>query len=381
MIHVRLALLSLILIGCRSSLVPVTQRNLDLRPHGATSVRTRSVEEPEKPPEIYVLQKRIGVEKVKSGPVSGSLYRLDDPRNILMGEIPRGYIDDYLDIRVTSHQLTEESNKDQAGESDKSKAEAAGKDKPKDKDKGKETKTPAQIQAEEAKKLEETLLKALPDLDAGPRNPEILKNLRMRVANLLPNGDAMVVMTRQSTNGFESNAINVRARVPHEALRQKRQLTTNDLYDVEWAQSEDGDVTKRKSLAWEDEYTLRMSGFSEAKSKAALTLEEKKNQMRGVKKQLETNLKSLTAQRVQMAQERQKLANERAEIVKERESLKGVIKEREDQIEEGKQEITELKKDMKGLEEEYANYQKQVEEEAAADKEEQKAAKSKKNEE
>ena len=36
---------------------------------------------------------------------------------------------------------------------------------------------------------------------------------------------------------------------------------TNDLENIKWDEVNNGDLTQRTSLAWQDDYTLRMSGF------------------------------------------------------------------------------------------------------------------------
>ena len=344
-----LLLCAIFIHGCRTNLVPVTQRKLDLIEEGVIHERVREVEPEVKPPEIFVIEKNIKIEKVLEDQNSGSIYRIDDPRNNLLTESPRGILGEFLEFKVASNK----SNPAEIASPDKK----AKKDLPDPK--AKPAEPPKDKEVEDALKLEEDLLRALPDLDGGKNNPMILQSIKMKVALILPNGDALVVHARESKNENDSNYIVTKARVPVAALQAKRPLTTNDLYDVEWSESNEGAIQTRKSLAWEDEYSLRLSGFSEARSRAAIELEEKRKQMKGIKSQVETNLKSLTANRVKMAQERQLLARERLDMKRKSQELSDTIKQREDTIESQKRDLETAAKEKKELEEEFARAQKE----------------------
>lgn len=349
-----LAIAILPLFGCKSGIVAVSQRKVGVKQEGEMVVRSRPIERPAKPPKIYVEEKTTHLERVKEGFVTGSLYRLDDPRNVLMTEVPKGFVDEYLDIAVASHRLPEsvQNSAEDGGDTknDAGSPKTEGEDNP----------------VTEAKRLEETLLKALPNLDGGKNNPVILKNIKMRVAHRLPNGDALVVMQRTSMNDQESNAVGIRARVPSAVLRQNRQISTNDLQDVDFMESIDGDIVKKHSNSWEDDFTLRLSGFQEARSRHAQILADKKKQIQQVKSQVETGVRNMTAQRVAMAQERLKLKNERARIAQEKQDMQNEIKDREAKIEERNDEINALKESKKEVEQELADFQKEIETERAA---------------
>ena len=327
------------LLGCRTGMIPVTQRPLGLKdqPTGEMVVRGRKISKPAKPPEIFVKQDRLVINPVAKQNTSGSLYDLEDPRNILFVEKPRGALATYLEIEVVSNRLPRPDDK---------KNDAAENDEETPEEEGDETQM-----AKKKDSLEETLLKSLPDLDGGKSNPVILRRLSMRVESRLGNGDVLALLSRNSSNGMESNSINIRARIPFSALNSRRPLTTNDLKDVEWYQSEDGDYTERKSLAWEDEYTLRLSGFSEAKSKASLALGEKRKQMQGIRDQIETRLKNLTKQRLEIGRERQRLTKEQRKMLDERQKFKELISEKDQAIEEHLSTISEREETIKEQEE------------------------------
>lgn len=307
--------------SCRSGLVSVTNRELGFKQDGEMIKRARPVKGPEKKPEIFVRQKKLSIAPIHDENNSGSLYNLEDPRNILLTEKPRGLIGSYLDIGVTSSRV----DLKQEGQP--------------------ETKQPP-----EGGELEKKILEAFPDLDAGKNNPILLKSIKVHIAGRLPNGDALVVMSRSSSNEGESNSINVAAKIPYEVLASKRPITTRDLYDVEWTESEDGEYFARKSSSWEDEYTLRISGFSEAKSKAALALMDKKKQLKNIQKQMQTQLKNMTQQRVKIAQERGRLQSIRQAHAEEKSKLNEKLGEKDSLLEEQSRSIDELKNEKKELE-------------------------------
>ena len=324
-------------ISCRSGLVPVSKRSLSFKQNGEMVVRSRKVEEPAKPPEIFIKQTKQVI--VSKGPaaVSGSLYNIEDPRNILLVEKPRGLVGTYLDVKVESNRLENTEN-------DENEADPTSKD-----------------------ELEKTLLKALPDLNAGKENPVLLRSLKLRVGNRLPSGDVLVSLARSSSNKIESNSIKLVARIPFDVLKEKRPLTTKDLYDVEWIESLDGDVFERKSMNWEDEYTLRLSGFSEAKSKAALSLEEKKKQLKKVKSQMQSQLQNMTSQRVKIAQERSRLRKIEEKHEEEKRLLREEVESRNQSIDEQKQAYKELEEEKEALRAELREVQKNAEDAASGE--------------
>ena len=295
----------------------MTKRELGPADSGERIIRSRPIAEPAKPPKIYVRKKSLKIKRKSPGPVSGSLYQLEDPRNVLLTEKPRGLLGSVLDIEVES--MRQNNQADKEAEEEPQGGAQNGRD-----------------------ELESTLLKALPELDPGENKPVLLKNLKMRVVDRLPNGDVFVTLNRSSANRLEANSIAVKARIPALALTANRALTTKDLYDVEWAQSDDGEVIERKSSFWEDEYTLRLSGFDEAKSKAALALEDKRKSLEKVKDQLKSQIKNMTDQRVAIAKERARLNRNRQRRAEERQALKDEIQSMKETLKERDEKIKEL---------------------------------------
>ena len=329
-----------LLASCRSGLIPVSKRNLGVVPSGKKMDRKRAVSVPAKAPDIFIRQKKTVIKPKKAALVGGSLYAISDERNILIGDKPRGMLGSYLDLKVDSSRLDNKEN--EAPEAAPAAPDSSDDD------------------------LEKTLLAALPDLNSGEDNPVLLKNLKMRVGGHLDNGDALVSFVRSSTNGAESKAINVLARIPFKALNDKRALTTKDLYDVEWIESSEGEYFERKSTIWEDEYTLRLSGFTEAKSKAAVALQEKKKQLKKVNKQMSAQLQNMASQRVKIAQERGRLKDIRLKHKEEKKVLTDQLDVKDDKIAEKEEAIKTVEQEKKEMQKELREAKKALREAEAA---------------
>ncbi|MBF0442443.1 MAG: hypothetical protein HQK54_11105 [Oligoflexales bacterium] len=84
--------------------------------------------------------------------------------------------------------------------------------------------------------------------------------------------------------------------------------------DVRFSETTENDYLENNSLTWQDEYTLRLSGFSEAKSKMAMELERKKKDLAKAKEQLEIKIKNFASERRILTKERENLAKEMARI-------------------------------------------------------------------
>jgi predicted nuclease with TOPRIM domain len=151
-------------------------------------------------------------------------------------------------------------------------------------------------------------------LEPAPDNkPILLKSIKMQVLERFDNGDVLVMHRRRSIREGQGADVTVTARVPAEALARVDNISTLDLADVDWRESFNGDVAERKSANWEDEYSLRLSGFDETKSKDALGLEEKRNQLKSVRDKLENEMKGFAGERSRLSSERAKLLENRAQ--------------------------------------------------------------------
>ena len=272
-----------------------------------------------RPIELYAKTGNPEIRKVKEPDNNGSLYNLEDQRNNLFTKDIKDQVGDYIDVSVVSNRMESPKQADAAKPQDP----AAG--------------TPAQKE----ENLEDTLIKALPNLDPGKNSPVIIKKLKMRITQRLPNGDVKATLYRDSKSGDETKVIQVNALVPGELLRARKEVTTSDLADVEWSEINDGVLMQRQSLSWEDEYTLRLSGFDEAKSKGAQELDEKRKQLGDVRDQLENKIKSFSNERRQFSKDRDDLGKKAAELSAKEKDYQDKINQQQQTIEGQQRELEE----------------------------------------
>ena len=239
--------------------------------------------EPTESRDLFIRSKELKVRRKAPINDTGSLTDLNDPRAYLFGFERPIDVGTYLDIKIGSNRTD---------------APAAG----------------ADAAAAKNKEVDEaSLLKALPNLDAAPKDkPVLVKNIKMQILERFDNGDVLVMYRRRSVQEGQGAEILVTARLSAAALSRPEQVSTNDLADIDWRQSSMGEVVERKSVNWEDEYSLRISGFDETKSKLAAGLEEKREQLKIVRDKLENELKAFDGERKIMTTERAGLLDAKA---------------------------------------------------------------------
>ena len=138
---------------------------------------------------------------------------------------------------------------------------------------------------------------------------------------------------RRSVSGDQAHEIRFIARIPFSSISSGEPLSTNDLTAIEWVESSDGVVTERKSVGWEDEYSMRISGFDEIRSKSAMALEEKRKQLLDVRNRLDSRLKTFSDERNQLAKQREDLMNKDKEKDTKLAELQGTVEQQKDEIE------------------------------------------------
>ena len=280
------------------------------------AIKNPSEPKPEKPLDLFVRQKDVKIRRKAPVNETGSLTDLNDPRAYLFGFERPIEVGMFLDVKIASNRA------DQKGESNAASAEPGGA-------------TPTD--SKDAKGVdEESLLKSLPNLEPGGKNkPVLLKSVKMQILERFDNGDVLVMYRRRSIREGQGAAVDVTARVPAEALARVDNITTQDLADVDWRESFNGDAVERKSANWEDEYSLRLSGFDETKSKDAIGLDEKREQLKNVRDKLENEMKGFSG-------ERQKFSKERSDLLEEKAKDSSKITELEEQNAELQKKVDDL---------------------------------------
>jgi hypothetical protein len=298
--------------GCSPKMTQVSGRNPDLftkesdklvgqgRPMSGTTV-----------PAVYVKEKTVQITNNTRTNDSGSLFNTDDERNYLF--TPKGPLNvgRFLTVNILPNRLSE---KDLAKDKTGAKAKGKGKD-----DKSAPT-----------DEVEEELLKALPDLTPAEKGqPSLLKSFKMQIAHRYDNGDVLAMLKRTSQHKDQASEVDLRARIPYDRLSSGDDLTTDDLLDVRFAESKAGELTERNSSGWEDEYSLRLSGFEEAKSKQAQDLADQKDRLQEAQEKLENRIKSFGDERRLVAKQREDLAKKRAETDAKMKLIEDTLKEQE----------------------------------------------------
>jgi hypothetical protein len=278
-------------------------------------------EEP-KQRELFVRNKDLKIRRRAPVNDTGSLTNLNDPRSYLYGFERPIDVGSFIDIKIASNRVESKPN----GGDQKSETPGQGSEKP-------SAATPEKVDGAAGAK---DILKSLPNLEPFDAKAEVIKSLKMEVMEKFDNGDILVMHRRRSVRDGQASEISVTSRVPAVALARQDDLLSTDLVDVDWRESFDGEIIERKSANWEDEYTMRLSGFEESKSKTAMALEEKREQIKAAREKLEKDIKQHISERDKMSKERAKLIEDKdkdskkvAELTAENEELKKKVDEAE----------------------------------------------------
>ena len=174
---------------------------------------------------------------------------------------------------------------------------------------------------------------------ADPSKVALLKHLKMRIAHRFPNGDLMAVYSRESTSNLQGKMLEIRARIPYLVTTEDRELTTEDLTEIHYVESHHGEVFDRSSGSWEDEYTLKLSGFTEAKSKVASNIESKRKKLIEFRDKLRRRLEAFGKERRKVTKTRSQNAKDKALMKDKVQELNNKISERDATISSQKDEL------------------------------------------
>lgn len=261
-------------------------------------------------PQLFVKKRETSVKQKDADDGVGSLFKKDDGRNGYFTTEEPVVPGSYVTIEIASNYLD-----------------------PKAKVKGQ--KTTKTDKATDDSAVEAAMIKAIPELEPAEHDIPIVKRFRMKVTHRFDNGDLGVFMKRESINANETQQLQVRARIPYMRLVSGENLKTTDLVDVEFSENSHGDLVERSSSGWEDEYSLRMSGFDESKSKFAAELDDKRRKLAELAEQMKTSLRGMS--------------DERKQLAKQREGLLEAKKKAEDQLEVSKKQLDEQNKELEKL--------------------------------
>lgn len=323
---------------CSPSVVKYSGRNPDLfqKPSDKLVGASRGIDAEKQPPEVFIKEKKLVVKDLQTPNTTGSLFHNDHDGNYLFIPGSTGKVGRFITIQVKANRKIMDDNKQESPSKNDSKNQPQDEKSPE----------------------EEELLKALPALEPKERGKvTLLKDFKMKIMHRFPNGDVLAKLERQSSSESDFHQTVVEARLPYDRLTSGEQLTTDDLMDVKYTEFMADETIKRQSSDWQDEYSLRLSGFNEAQSKIASDLADQKVKLGDAKQRLQDRIKSMGAERRQLAKMRDEYAQRKAES-------ENKLKEAADKVEESEQII----EDQKGtIEEQQQKIQNIEGKKAAAD--------------
>ncbi len=329
---VTLFALILLFIACAPQVQKYSGRNPDLFEKESDRFEGRSRGGSGQPaPELFVRQKNIAIKNTDKPNETGSLFNPDDERNYLFASQGPLNVGRFLKINIASNRG------DKKKEKDKPKADA--KDPKKD---------------ENVDAIEKELLSGLPDLTPGKKDsPSLQASFKMRIVHRFENGDVLARMVRRSNNGdtdegaTEGAEISAEARIPYDRLASGEELTTDDLLDVKFRESSQGELAERTSSGWEDEYSLRLSGFNEARSKIAMDLKDQQQKLEDGTTKLTDKIKTFGAERRQLAKDREDLVQKKVESEAKVKDMESKVEEQQETIKDQEEQIKDLKPEEK----------------------------------
>jgi hypothetical protein len=318
----RTAIIMVLLAGCQHSLVPISDRSIDgeqkLGSQNAVG-NARPIDKPESQPQLYIRQPGLKVTE-QGANETGSLFDGEDKRNFLI--VPRDplAVGSFIDVQVVYSRTPEEVAKSAAPDA------------------------PASENGSQAglSEAEKKILSGLPNLQPADSKMVPIRKFKMQIVGRRNNGDYELKYERQETNDEQSYALLINAILPHESAISSDPRTTLQLTEIDWVEVRDGRAQNRSSPGWDDEYSLRMSGFSELKSREALALEDKRRQLEQSRKLIENQLQ-------QISKERTTVAQTRAEVAKEKESTEEVVSGLKKEIESKDKTIADQRDELENL--------------------------------
>lgn len=198
------------------------------------------------------------------------------------------------------------------------------------------------------------LLSSLPKLTPEDSDARLLKYLTFKLMQNMDDGTSLMFFERAYTNEIGGRNVQVYARVDSQKLVSAEDLTTDDLFDVRIRDQNGANVVNRDSTYWDDEYTLRLSGFNELGSKEARTLEAKRRELEGVKDRLKTRIGNFGTREKALAKEREELRKRQEKVNEAQAKLDDTLEESKEALEDEKSKVEQLEAQVKALQEEAA---------------------------
>ncbi len=280
------------LFGCETNMHSITQRPVQ---------NIRSMEErkkaskPKEHADLFTRKREILIEPLQPDNSSGSLMQPEDERNYLFTSRVPTQVGSYIPVEIDSLSIQSKTEKD---------------------DKNDKAKEPD---------IQDALLKEFPTLvPPDGENKHLVRTIKMRISHVEENGDLQLTYEHDSRSNEDVHKIQVRAHLPYSNVLNGSSIKTSDLSQVQFTETFKDEVVERNAPEWEDDYSLRISGFSEAGSKQARALQDKRGELEKFRDTLRKQLISFGKEKQQIAKQRdtlveqeKKLATAQAAVTKE----------------------------------------------------------------
>ena len=215
---------------------------------------------------------------------------------------------------------------------------------------GKNNDEKANEDAQDEELNQDELLKSIKSLEPPKLENSLIKEFKMKVVHIYQNGDLLLQYSRNSENENQINMINIKARVPAKAMLNEKPLTTKDLQNIQIVENVKNELVKRTSSSWDDEYTLRMSGFNEAQSKVASEVDSSMKKLKNMRSSFEKKLKTIQNERNMFAKNKQNSDSKLNELNQKIIEQKAKIDEQKQLLSQKDQELQALKPSEEGAE-------------------------------
>lgn len=208
--------------------------------------------------------------------------------------------------------------------------------------------------AEQEENGNDELLNAIPSL-APPAEDDTypLRDLAMRVEQILPNGDLVLSYTKNTRLNKDRRKLRVQAVLGRDDFPSQKKdldkLHTGMLKDIEFTDIYKHDTQIFKSLDWDDAYTLRLSNYHEQRSRYAVQIENKRKKLEEISESVEKRIRSSNQQRKKWTAEREKWQRAKAKEEERIEKLSDQVKSQQDKITSQSDKIADLTKQAEEL--------------------------------
>ena len=301
-----LPLLMCLLAACVGGLKSVSSREIANEPMEAVKIHSShpvSHQVAVRKPPLFVKKRAIKLSKKPDVNVTGSLYDSSSNRPRFFRTIRDFDLGTYVVVNIDYVDIKNAGAPESERDSDDAEGDEEGS--------GNSNDANAEL-PEERDELLNRLEQIFPSLKPSKSNrPNLIKTLPMKVVHRDPDGTVQLLYERGSKSNSHTNDLRVVAEVDSRQIDQKGTVSSFHLRNVKLLHFDGSETISRTSNRWEDEFSLRVAGFSEAMSADAVRMNDMRRDLKRLGEEVRDQIISLRTQRRAMSKERDKLVAER----------------------------------------------------------------------